>query len=86
MCKYCTAAIFTPTDISDLLKAYTTALTIYPTRTLAQQLAAIATEFQKIWEPRGELGLPENWDWRKLGAVLKAHGVDMPLPKHFKGL
>ncbi len=85
MCKYCKHSIFTPTDISDLLKAYRTALQIYPTRTLAQQLAAIAREFQQIWEPSGEMGLPENWDWRKLGQVLKEHGVEIELP-FFKGL
>jgi hypothetical protein len=85
MCKYCKLSIFTPTDISDLLRAYRTAQQIYPTRTLAQQLAAIAKELQLIWEPKGEMGLPENWDWRKLGQVLKQHGVEIELP-HFTGL
>jgi hypothetical protein len=29
--------------------------------------------------------LPSNWDWCKLGQVLKDHGVVISLP-HFKGL
>jgi hypothetical protein len=76
MCKYCKLSIFTPTDISDLLRAYRTAQQIYPTRTLVQQLAANAKELQLIWEPKGEMGLPEKWDWRKLAGAEAACGRD----------
>ena len=87
MCIYCSLSIFTPTDISDLIRAYRAAQRIYPTRTLAQQLAAIAKEFQAIWEPKrgSQMGLQANWDWRKLGQVLKEHGVEIELPL-FTGL
>lgn len=96
MCKYCFQHILTPTDISDLTKAYQTAQRVYPNRTLAQQLAVIAREFQEIYEMtrgtenkirRGSaiVGLPQNWDWRKLGQILKEHGLPLELP-HFKGL
>ncbi|ERF73454.1 hypothetical protein EPUS_04077 [Endocarpon pusillum Z07020] len=96
MCKYCFHHILTATDISDLTKAYQTAQRVYPDRTLAQQLAVIAREFQEVYEMtrgtkskigRGSAvaGLPQNWDWRKLGQILKEHGLPLELP-HFKGL
>jgi hypothetical protein len=84
MCKYCTFSIFTPTDISDLVKAAAAAREKYPDRSLAQQLALVATEFEQIWEPKGEMGLPENWDWRKLAQVLMEHGAIREVPL-FKG-
>jgi hypothetical protein len=84
MCRYCRWEVLNDQDIKELKNAYSNAHMVYPDRTLAQQLSAIAEEFKLIWEPR-ERGLPENWDWRKLGGILKEHGIDIPLPR-FKGL
>lgn len=86
MCNYCRQNIFTEREISDLKTAYARLGVLYPQSTVGGNLVTVAYDFADLWTPPdGQSPLPQKWNWRQLGGVLRVHGLDIRLPR-FKGL